>query len=188
MAFSTLHHVGPRLVVKSGTKPSDHGIPFRRCFIFQNKPSTMRSLFLYLVHPLCLTSLGSVEAFAPSHDSSRNHRRHDGSMSQSSEVEQEITATATSTLDPKEAEKFKVLTCMSTSCCQKRKALGLDSLATFGAMYSRIQGGNAPMVRLEEAACLGACKKAPCVAVEHDDFVGTVSLLGMTDDEFSSRV
>jgi Thioredoxin-like [2Fe-2S] ferredoxin len=146
----------------------------------------MRSLLLYLVHLLSLTSLGSVEAFTPLHVSSRNHRPNDGSMSQSSEVEQAITAT--SPLDPKEAEKFKVLTCMSTSCCQKRKALGLDSLATFGAIYSRIHGGNAPTVRLEEAPCLGACKKAPCVAVEHDDFDGTVSLLGMTDDEFSSRV
>ncbi len=29
---------------------------------------------------------------------------------------------------------------------------------------------------------------APCVAVEHDDFVGSVALDGMTDREFADRV
>lgn len=29
---------------------------------------------------------------------------------------------------------------------------------------------------------------APCVAVEHDDFVGTVALEGMTDNEFVDRL
>jgi Thioredoxin-like [2Fe-2S] ferredoxin len=81
-------------------------------------------------------------------------------------------------------KKFKIVTCMSTSCSQKRKALGLDNLATFGSMYSRAESTN---VQVEEGRCLGSCKMAPCVGIEHGDFVGSVSLEGMTDEEFSSR-
>ena len=87
------------------------------------------------------------------------------------------------------ASKFKVVTCMSTSCSNKRKNLGMDSLSTFAAFYSRSTGnGNAPAINVEEGPCLGACKEAPCVAVEHADFVGSVSLEGMTDNEFADRV
>jgi hypothetical protein len=81
-------------------------------------------------------------------------------------------------------EKFKILTCMSTSCCQKRKALGMESLATFGAMYSR---ATSTRVQVEEAPCLGSCKNAPCIGVEHDDYVGCVALEGMTADEFGAK-
>lgn len=89
----------------------------------------------------------------------------------------------------KAASKFKVVTCMSTSCSKKRKTLGLDSLATFGALYSRSKGdGDEPFIAVEEGPCMGACKTAPCVAVEHDNFVGSVSLEGMTDREFADRV
>ena len=41
---------------------------------------------------------------------------------------------------------------------------------------------------MEEGACLGACKNSPCVAVEHEDFIGQVSIEGMTASEFSDRV
>ena len=91
-------------------------------------------------------------------------------------------------INPDVAEKFKIVTCMSTSCSQKRKNLGLDDLATFGAMYSRAKNGCAPSVQVEEGPCQGACKMAPCIAIEHDDFVGSVALEGMTDREFSDRV
>jgi len=91
-------------------------------------------------------------------------------------------------LDPQVAEKFKVITCMSTTCAKKRKVLNMDSLSTFGAMYSRIQEGRAPSVQVEEGPCLGACQFAPCVAVEHSDFEGSVSLEGMTPLEFEQRV
>ena len=93
----------------------------------------------------------------------------------------------TNIINPAVAEKFKIVTCMSTSCCQKRKNLGLDSLATFGAMYSRSAAAN-NVVQVEEGPCLGSCKMGPCVAIEHDDFVGSVSLEGMTDNEFANRV
>ena len=87
------------------------------------------------------------------------------------------------------ASKFKIVTCMSTSCAKKRKELGIDSLSTFTALYTRSKGdGNEPRIVVEEGPCLGSCKMAPCVAVEHEDFVGTVSLVGMTDNEFSDRV
>lgn len=93
-------------------------------------------------------------------------------------------AAAAGDIDIAEHEKqFKIVTCMSTACCKKRQALGLDSLSTFGAMYARAKVSE---VRVEEGPCLGSCKKGPCVAVEHDDYFGSVALEGMTADEFSS--
>lgn len=58
---------------------------------------------------------------------------------------------------------------------------------TFTAFYTRGKD-RAPSVRVEESPCLGGCKFAPCVAIEHDDFDGPVSLEGMTPDEFSQRL
>ena len=80
-------------------------------------------------------------------------------------------------------EKFKIVTCMSTACSRKRAALGMDNLCTFGAMYSR---ASASRVQVEEGPCIGSCKKAPCVTIEHEDFFGSVALEGMTADEFAS--
>jgi len=77
---------------------------------------------------------------------------------------------------------------MSTSCSRRRKELGLEPLSTFAAFYSRAKDGGAPSVRVEEGPCVGSCKNAPCVAIEHDDFIGNVSLEGMTESEFSDRV
>lgn len=85
------------------------------------------------------------------------------------------------------AGKFKILTCSSTSCAAKRKALNMDQYATFAAFYSRIQD-RSPLVKIEESPCLGACREAPCVGIEHDDFEGPVSLEGMTPNEFAQRV
>ena len=80
-------------------------------------------------------------------------------------------------------EKFKIVTCMSTACSRRRKSLGMDSLSTFGAMYLRASDSR---VKVEEGPCIGSCKKAPCVAIEHEDFFGTVALEGMAADEFAS--
>jgi hypothetical protein len=87
------------------------------------------------------------------------------------------------------ASKFKILTCTSTSCAKRRKNLGMDPYSTFGAFYTRSKGdGDELTIGVEESPCLGSCKMAPCVAVEHEDFVGTVSLEGMTESEFTDRV
>lgn len=80
-------------------------------------------------------------------------------------------------------EKFKIVTCMSTACSRKRRSLGMDDLSTFGAMYSRASDSR---VKVEEGACMGSCKKGPCVSIEHEDFFGAVALEGMSADEFSS--
>ena len=96
------------------------------------------------------------------------------------------TATSPCLSDEKIAEQekqFKIVTCMSTACSQKRQSLGMDSLSTFGAMYSR---ASASQVQVEEGPCIGSCKKSPCVSIEHEDFFGSVALEGMTADEFSS--
>jgi len=102
----------------------------------------------------------------------------------SQEVE---TATPTTSEDQQlrsqVASKFKVLTCTSTACAKKRKACGLDEYATFGAMYTRA-AEDLPEITVEESPCLGSCKMAPCIAIEHEDYEGTVALEGMTPIEF----
>ena len=85
------------------------------------------------------------------------------------------------------ASQFKILTCTSMSCAQKRTQLGLDEYSTFSAFYTRAQE-RAPTLTVEECPCLGRCRAGPCVAVEHEDYEGPVSLDGMTSTEFSNRV
>jgi predicted metal-binding protein len=90
-------------------------------------------------------------------------------------------------IDPiflEQAKKFKIITCTSITCCQRRRNLGLDSLSTFGSMYSRAK---ATGVQVEEGPCVGSCKKAPCIAIEHDEFDGYVALEGMSSMEFSTK-
>lgn len=108
--------------------------------------------------------------------------------SSSSSAESQTTDAQEQLLDSDVAEKFKIVTCMSTSCSKKRKALNMDPLSTYGAFFDRIENGAAPDVQLEEGPCLGSCKMAPCVAIEHEDYVGTVALEGMTEREFQSKV
>jgi NADH:ubiquinone oxidoreductase subunit E len=84
------------------------------------------------------------------------------------------------------ASKFKITTCTSTACAKRRQRDGMDELATFSAFFSRIQDSRIPQVKVEEGPCLGSCKLAPCVAIEHEDYEGTVALEGMTQSEFDS--
>ncbi len=42
-------------------------------------------------------------------------------------------------------------------------------------------------VEFDEASCLGWCKRAPCVAVEHEDYVGRIGLEGMDDSEIAQK-
>ena len=112
----------------------------------------------------------------------------DPALSTESSTTEVDTTTTTTIIDPKVAEKFKIVTCMSTSCTERRKRLGMDPLETFSALYSRIhEEENTSVIRIEEGPCLGSCKYAPCVAIEHDDFIGSVALEGMHPNEFDSR-
>ena len=90
-------------------------------------------------------------------------------------------------LPPDVAGKFKILTCSASSCAKKRKALGQDEFSTFSEFYMRAKE-LAPTMAVEETSCLGCCKAAPCVAIEHEDYEGPVSVEGMTPSEFSDRV
>ena len=83
------------------------------------------------------------------------------------------------------AAQFRILTCSATACSLKRKKLKLDEYSTFSAFYCR---ASETSVTVKERSCLGQCKRGPCVAVEHEDYEGTVSLDGMRPTEFSDRV
>jgi len=98
--------------------------------------------------------------------------------------EKTITTSTAAALDPEIASKFKVMVCGSTSCAKQRRIMRVDEYATYGGILSR-KGDSE--VQVEDAGCLGSCKKAPCVAIMHEDFSGYVSLEGMTDAEFSDR-
>ena len=97
------------------------------------------------------------------------------------------TAETAETAELRVAGQLKVLTCSSTSCAKKRKDLGQDEYATFSEFYMRAKDTFATMT-VEESTCLGCCKAAPCVGIEHEEYEGTVALEGMTDTEFSDRV
>lgn len=106
-------------------------------------------------------------------------------LSSSDSVQADVETDEMSRLRSAEAAKFKILTCTSTACAKKRSALTMDEYATYGAFFGRIQE-NSSEVSVEESPCLGSCKMAPCVAIEHEDYEGTVALEGMTANEFSS--
>ena len=103
---------------------------------------------------------------------------------------QKVTSTegVSEGLDPDmlrvEAQKFKIMVCGSTSCSKQRRILQMDEYSTFGGLYSRAHSSG---VEVEESGCIGSCKKAPCVAVMHEDFRGYVSLEGMRPAEFSDN-
>jgi (2Fe-2S) ferredoxin len=89
------------------------------------------------------------------------------------------------------ASQFTIITCSSTSCAKIRKENRLDEYATFSAFWERINESNNDIyssISVQEGPCLGACKQAPCVAIEHEEYEGSVALLGMRPGEFSDRV
>jgi (2Fe-2S) ferredoxin len=90
-------------------------------------------------------------------------------------------------LDGSIAGKFTIRTCASTSCSERRRKLHLDEFATYSAFYVMIQE-RAPSLSIDESPCLGSCRLGPCVAIEHDEYDGPVSVEGMTPDEFAKRV
>lgn len=63
----------------------------------------------------------------------------------------------------------------------------MDEYSTFSAFYVKAQE-MAPSMTVEESTCLGCCQAAPCVAIAHEEYEGTVSLEGMNPTEFSDRV
>lgn len=84
---------------------------------------------------------------------------------------------------------FTIQTCSSTACTKKKRAMGIDDeYAIFGGLYARKEDAGAHGVSVEEVSCLGSCKHAPCVGIQHADYYGTVSLEGMTETEFQDQV
>lgn len=178
---------------------------------FLHKTSASRMIFaIVLLYIFCLDQAAAFIQPLPSPTSLRRTKAVPATTL--SVVEDEMNEAS---LDDHVASKFKIVTCLSQSCNQKRKNLGMDALSTFGvsltrvfaaqllcpshdffacsthspsqALYSRAQE-NEPSIHVEEGPCLGACKSGPCIAVSHEDFIGHVSLEGMTDIEFADRV
>eukprot|EP00549_Striatella_unipunctata_P003445 CAMPEP_0118685548 /NCGR_PEP_ID=MMETSP0800-20121206/7311_1 /TAXON_ID=210618 ORGANISM="Striatella unipunctata, Strain CCMP2910" /NCGR_SAMPLE_ID=MMETSP0800 /ASSEMBLY_ACC=CAM_ASM_000638 /LENGTH=96 /DNA_ID=CAMNT_0006582479 /DNA_START=42 /DNA_END=332 /DNA_ORIENTATION=- len=56
------------------------------------------------------------------------------------------------------------------------------------SLYERKESAGAPNVVVEESPCLGGCKQAPCVAIEHEEYEGNIGLEGMHDDELTARL
>ena len=100
-------------------------------------------------------------------------------------MSESTSSSETKELDPSICEQMSIHVCASTSCSKKRKILGMDEFATFGAMYER---AGSTGVSVEESTCLGSCKLAPCVAIQHEDYMGNIGLEGMTENELSLRL
>mmetsp|Transcript_12859 Transcript_12859/g.19519 ORF Transcript_12859/g.19519 Transcript_12859/m.19519 type:complete len:178 (-) Transcript_12859:168-701(-) len=131
-----------------------------------------------------ILSMSSGAAFAFNLNNASSFRRRGTRVHSTTENEEKTTTSADAALDPEVASKFKVMVCGSTSCSKQRRIMRVDEYATYGGILSR-KGDSE--VQVEDAGCLGSCKKAPCVAIMHEDFSGYVSLEGMTDAEFSDR-
>lgn len=147
----------------------------------------LNTIFLASLIPLVLSFHYPVVAFMGRTVNKNVGRRKivsPSSLSSQSEVQTEnnINQERLAT----EASKFTILTCSSTACAKKRDTFQMDEYATYGAFFSRIQE-NESQVKVEESPCLGSCKFAPCVAIEHEDFVGQVALEGMSSTEFDNR-
>ena len=83
------------------------------------------------------------------------------------------------TLDPEVCSKVKVQVCASTKCTRARRNAKQEDLALYLALSERAGG----MVEIEESPCLGWCKRAPCVAVTHDEYVGKIGFESMSESE-----
>ena len=56
-------------------------------------------------------------------------------------------------------------------------------------MISLLEDRAAPNpVAVEQSSCLGWCKRAPCVAVTHDDYEGRIGLVGMDESEINQSM
>ena len=117
--------------------------------------------------------------------------RHDHSIASGLHAAEKDAAQCeiSSELDPDIAGQFKIVTCSSTACAKRSKAFGLDEYALYSGIYERKELNDATRgIEVEEGSCMGRCKFAPCIGVEHEDFDGKVGLEGMTDEEIQSRV
>mmetsp|Transcript_33052 Transcript_33052/g.38277 ORF Transcript_33052/g.38277 Transcript_33052/m.38277 type:complete len:174 (-) Transcript_33052:147-668(-) len=93
-----------------------------------------------------------------------------------------------SDLDEEVCAALTIWVCGATACANRRRKLGMDEFATVGALYGRKEQAGAKGLVVEEGSCLGRCKSAPCVAVEHEDYEGHVALEGMSDAEFGDQL
>ena len=94
-------------------------------------------------------------------------------------------------LDKSTAQQFSIQVCTSTSCSKKLKRLGLDQYHILGELYEKARIANIEKdIIVEDGGCRGGlnCKMGPCVAVFHEDFVGSVALEGMAQSEFNERI
>jgi hypothetical protein len=132
---------------------------------------------LVAVRKAALSSVSSELKFSRTHPTDEDEADHTPMTNAENRTSVDLGA----------ASQFKVLTCSSTACSKQRMLYGVSEPATFSSLYIRIMG-SAPTVRIEECPCLGHCKKGPCVAIEHDDYDGPVSLEGMDNGEFVDRV
>jgi len=77
--------------------------------------------------------------------------------------------------------------CTSSTCSNKRRALGHDDGFLITDFYEKVNNVGAHGITIEESNCLGQCKKGPCVSVNHEDYEGSVALEGMTPMEFNRK-
>eukprot|EP00520_Triparma_pacifica_P016531 CAMPEP_0118634582 /NCGR_PEP_ID=MMETSP0785-20121206/1623_1 /TAXON_ID=91992 /ORGANISM="Bolidomonas pacifica, Strain CCMP 1866" /LENGTH=155 /DNA_ID=CAMNT_0006525565 /DNA_START=60 /DNA_END=523 /DNA_ORIENTATION=- len=83
------------------------------------------------------------------------------------------------TLDTNYGSQFTVKVCTGTKCARNGGSSNLESL------FSSLAADG---VDVEEASCLGWCKRGPCVSVEHEEYEGRIGLEGMRDSEGAQRM
>lgn len=114
-----------------------------------------------------------------------------GPLSSTTEETSIDLTTEESSLDPGIASQFTIKVCTSTSCTRKLKERGLDQYHVLGELYAQAQSANMEKcVIVEDGGCQGGrnCKMGPCVAIQHEEFMGNVGLEGMNSNEFQESV
>ena len=102
-----------------------------------------------------------------------------------------VVSSSNKQLDKNTAQQFSIQVCTSTNCCRKMNQLGLDQYHILGEIYEKARLANIEKdMIVEDGGCRGGknCRLGPCVAVMHEDFVGSVALEGMVQSEFNERV
>ena len=112
-------------------------------------------------------------------------------LASASNSKQDAALSSDKVLDKITARQFTIQVCTSSNCCKKMNELGLDKYHNLAELYemARIESIETDLI-VEDGGCRGGvnCKLGPCVAVLHEDFVGSVALDGMDQKEFNERV
>eukprot|EP00587_Corethron_hystrix_P012244 CAMPEP_0113327772 /NCGR_PEP_ID=MMETSP0010_2-20120614/19537_1 /TAXON_ID=216773 ORGANISM="Corethron hystrix, Strain 308" /NCGR_SAMPLE_ID=MMETSP0010_2 /ASSEMBLY_ACC=CAM_ASM_000155 /LENGTH=174 /DNA_ID=CAMNT_0000188801 /DNA_START=6 /DNA_END=530 /DNA_ORIENTATION=- /assembly_acc=CAM_ASM_000155 len=137
---------------------------------------------------ILLLMISFFQGFNPSSSFMLTNISFHRNLKVSAKIKEDIVGTAinlskNSSLDPDICSAFTLRVCSAKA----RRKFQLDEYYTLGTLDTLATNAGAQFMNVEESTCLGHCKQAPCVAVEHEDYYGHIALEGMTEMEFAKQ-